>query len=52
MIAIDVKRSEAPEKEAEKSLSHQRMLREAKDDAAKKMSVEKSQRLRKAGLVK
>jgi hypothetical protein len=52
MISIDAKKPEAKEKEPAKSLSQQRMLREAKEDAAKKMSVEKSQRLKKAGLVK
>lgn len=52
MISIDVKKPEVKEKAPEKSLSQQNRLRQAKENSEKKMSVEKAQRLKKAGLVK
>jgi hypothetical protein len=48
MISIDVQKPEVKVKEAEKSLSQQKRLR----DADKKMSVEKYERLKRAGIVK
>jgi len=52
MISINVPKKESKEKAPEHSLSYKNHLREAKADAEKKMTVEKSQRLKKAGLVK
>jgi len=52
MISINVEKSEVKEKEPEKSISQKNLLRKAKADAEKKMSLEKSQRLKNAGLVK
>jgi hypothetical protein len=39
-------------KKAEPSLSQQRVLRDAKKQAEKKMTPEKAQRLKRAGVVK
>lgn len=52
MISINVEKSEVKAKEPEKSLSQKGLLRRAKADAGKKMSLEKIQRLRNAGLMK
>ena len=52
MISINAKKPEVAGKEPEKSLSQQKMLREAKGNAEKKMSLEKYDRLKRAGLVK
>ena len=52
MISINVPKKQTKDHEPEKSMSQKRLLREAKADADRKTSVEKSQRLKKAGLVK
>jgi hypothetical protein len=52
MISINVEKPAVTEKEAEASISRKNMLRKAKEDADKKMSAEKYERLKRAGLVK
>lgn len=52
MIIINAVKPKVESKEPEKSLSHKNHLRRAKEDSEKKMSLEKSQRLKAAGLAK
>jgi len=52
MISINVPKQNIKEEKPEQSLSQKNLIREAKDDAAKKMSQEKYERLKKAGVVK
>ena len=52
MISIDVKKPAVKIIEPEKSLSQQKRLRGAKDEVEKKMSVEKADRLKRAGIAK
>ena len=52
MISINVEKSEVKAKEPEKSLSQQKLLRDAEKDAKKKTSVEKYERLKNAGIVR
>jgi hypothetical protein len=52
MISINVPKTEVKEKEVEPSISQKNLLRTAKEDAEKKMTQEKYERLKKAGVVK
>jgi len=52
MISINVPKQDIKEKEPEKSNSQKNLLRSAKEDAEKKMTVEKAARMKRAGLTK
>lgn len=52
MISINVPKQEVKEAAPAKSLSQQRYLRDAKRDSEKKMTAEKYERLKRAGIVK
>lgn len=52
MIIIDVEKPEVKEKKPEMSLSQQKLLRDAKEEAQKKMTNEKIQLLKRAGIIK
>lgn len=52
MIAIDKKSATGTSEAVEESLSNKSQKAKAKRDAAKKMTVERAERLKKAGIAK
>ncbi len=52
MISINAEKPEIKKEKPEKSISQKNLLRKAKEDPEKKMSLEKYERLKNAGLVK
>lgn len=52
MVIIDVEKLEVKEKEPKASLSRQKLLHDAKESAKRKLTPEKVQLLKKAGIMK